>query len=440
MATVNLKAFPFSADVTCPKCSNIITLYDPDGSEYCVCSQCRSFIRFTGSNQAIIQKQAPPVRTEPVLKLGARGVLKGVDFKVIGYIEKKELNSHYAWREYILYNYEKGYATLAEFDGHWNYVVGKEFYADLGALKPNTWDFKEYMDTDFNLYNKYTAVTTALIGEFDWDILTERAQVREYIAPPLMLVLEQGKSGGGGDFYLAEYTEAKEIAEAFKADPDTFPVRDGIGANQPSLFQNQWEPIKKVTPILILILAVLAFVLSIVNPSTVVMNRNYDMFSDTTKINEFKPFATPYFEIKGTPAALNILVSSGVDNNWMEANTVLVNEQTNQSWDVTESVEYYHGYEDGESWSEGGQESESLLSHIPPGKYHLNVYPASGDRYRNTVHITVTARPVLWTNFWLILLALLVYPAFCWWRVRSFEKKRWMNSDYSPYVSQQEDD
>jgi len=433
MATVNLKAFPYSEETTCPKCSNMITLYDPDGSDYCVCTKCSSFIHFTSDNRAIIQKQAPPVRQKPVLKLGSRGILKSIDFKVIGYIEKKELSSHYSWREYILYNYEKGYTTLAEFDGHWNYVIGKEFCPDLGELQANTWDFKDYRDTEFSLYNKYTAVTTALIGEFDWDIFTERAQVREYIAPPFMLVLEQGKGSSSADFYLAQYTEAKEIAEAFKTDIVLFPAKEGIGSNQESPLQNQWEPLKKVTPILILILAVAAFILSNVNPSLVIMNRDYDMISDTTKINEFKPFATPYFEIKGTSAALNIRVSSAVDNNWMEANTVLVNEQTNQSWDVTESVEYYHGYEDGESWSEGGQESESLLSHIPAGRYHLNVYPASGDRYRNTVHIIVTGRPVLWANFWIILAALLVYPAFCWWRVRSFEKKRWMNSDYSPY-------
>jgi hypothetical protein len=38
-----------------------------------------------------------------------------------------------------------------------------------------------------------------------------------------------------------------------------------------------------------------------------------------------------------------------------------------------------------------------------------------------------------WSNFFLALLLLTLYPIFVWWRSRSFEMERWSQSDYSPY-------
>ncbi|MFA6085670.1 DUF4178 domain-containing protein [Mucilaginibacter sp.] len=438
MASINLKSFPYSEDVACPKCKNLITLYDPEGSEYCVCTFCNSFIRFIANDTPIIQKQASPVKIAPVIKLGSTGVLNNIEFKVIGYIEKKEQASHYAWREYIIYNYQKGYATLSEFDGHWNFVAGKEFYPELDKLSNRTWDFIDYEGNVYNLFNRYTAVTTALIGEFDWDILTEKAQTAEFIAPPQIIIKEQGKGAGVADFYLGKYIEAKEIAGVFKANIEQFPQKIGIGANEPSVYAKRWFPAYKLTPVLIVLVAVIGFTASFINPRHLVMDNDYTIISDSTKVNEFKPFITPSFELNNSSSALEFLIKSNIDNNWLETTVVLVNEKDNQSWEVTESIEYYHGYEDGESWTEGSQEAEVLLSGIPAGKYHLNIYPASGDINNKNIHISIVANPVVWRNVLVTILLLFLYPLYTWFRMRNYEKKRWMNSDYSPYETEEE--
>jgi hypothetical protein len=433
MATINLKAFPYSEDITCPECRNIITLYDPEGSEYCACAKCHSFLRFTEKNGTIIQKQAPAVKQAPVIKLGSTGILQGIQFRLIGYIEKKEQASKYAWREYILYNYEKGYANLSEFDGHWNFVAGKELYPDLDKLVDRSWTFVNYEDNEYNLFNKYTAVTTSLIGEFDWDILTEKAKTSEFIAPPNIIIKEQDKGTSPADFYLGKYIEAKEIADAFKTDIKLFPEKIGIGANQPSVHAKRWFSVYKLAPILIVLVAVLGFIAMYASPGYQVMDSDYHIVNDSTKVNEFKPFITPSFELKNRSSALDFLIKSDIDNNWLEATIVLVNEKNNQSWEVTKSIEYYHGYEDGESWTEGSQDAEVLLSGIPGGKYHLNIYPASGDVASKSIHINITANPVIWRNVWVTILLLCLYPLYAWFRMRDYEKRRWMNSDYSPY-------
>jgi hypothetical protein len=193
-----------------------------------------------------------------------------------------------------------------------------------------------------------------------------------------------------------------------------------------------------VTPILIIITALIGFIASFTNPAYQVMDNAYQIVSDSTKVNEFKPFITPSFELKNVSSSLEFSVTSDVDNNWMETTIVLVNEKDNQSWEVTKSIEYYHGYEDGESWTEGSREAEVLLSSIPAGKYHLNIYPAAGDTALKSVRIGITANPVIWRNVWVTLLLLCLYPLYTWFRMRMYEKKRWMNSDFSPYETDEE--
>lgn len=438
MATIHLKSFPYSEDFACPQCKTLITLYDPEGSEYCVCASCNSFIRFIANDTPVIQKQAPPIKGQPVLKLGSVGLFKGYSFKVIGYIEKKEQADGYAWREYILYNYEKGYANFAEYDGHWTFVAGKEFYPALDKLEDRKWDHIAYEENEYNLFNKYTAVTTALIGEFDWDILQEKAKTVEFVAPPNIIYLEQDKGTAVTDFYLGQYIQPAEIADAFKTDIKLFPQKIGIGANEPSVHTKRWFGIRKLTPILILLVAVIGLIASYVNPEYQVMDNDYYITRDSAKVNEFKPFVTPSFELKHASSSLEFWVRSTIDNNWLETTVVLVNEKDNQSWEVTKSIEYYHGYEDGESWSEGSQEANVLLSAIPRGKYHLNIYPASGDVSNKNIHISIDANPVIWRNIVVTTLLLCLYPLYVWFRMRNYEKKRWMNSNFSPYETDEE--
>lgn len=435
MSTINLISFPPIEETECPNCHQVITLFDAKGSEFCVCSSCNSFIQFSGSNKSIVYKRAPKIKETPILVLGAEGLINDYKFKVIGYLEKKESNTTYTWKEYILYNYQKGYATLAEFEGHWNFVAGKEFYPDLDKLTDRSWSFIEYDDFEYSLYNKYRAEVTALIGEFEWNVLEDKPLVVEYIAPPFMILKESGVIGKSkSDFYLGQYMSAKELAIAFNIDEAVFPAKNDIGANEPSKYFERWNSISRITPFLLLAIFIIQLFISFLKPERELLSQDFNINYDSVKAgNEYKPFNTPTFEIKDRSSSLEFKLSSAVDNNWLEATVVLLNETTNQSWEVNPGIEYYHGYEDGESWTEGSQATEVLLSEIPPGKYHLNIYPSSGDIFRTSLFIKVTSDTILWRNIWVTLLVLCLYPAYCWYMMRNFEKRRWMNSNFSPY-------
>jgi hypothetical protein len=404
----------------------------------------------------VTKTNAPPIEQEPLIPIGTEGILRELPYKMIGYMEKKEVGTHYYWREYMLYNYSKGYAFLAEYLGHWSYIAGEAHFPDLKTVKESRQaaavDFRE---NDFALYNRYEPSITGLAGEFDWDVLDERVITREYIMPPYLLVNEKNlRDKTQNDWYLGEYIEPKEIAEAFNLNVSDFPHKVGVGANQRSRWLHQWQNSSRMVPMFILIVLILGFLRSVQHPAKVILSQDYSLnLSDKAKMDsvadsvvrsvsaeyEFQPFKTRSFKIDSyTP--LEFHIRSEVDNNWTEATILLVNDQSNETWEVTKSIEYYHGYEDGESWSEGSTNEDVLLSHIPPGSYHLNIYPYSGDRSTRSLGLDVITHPQLWRNVIMTILALSLYPAFCWIMTYSFERRRWMNSDYSPYQKEQSTD
>ena len=76
-----------------------------------------------------------------------------------------------------------------------------------------------------------------------------------------------------------------------------------------------------------------------------------------------------------------------------------------------------------------------LIPAVAPGKYYLAI-DADADPALPEIPFTVTVvRDVtVWSNFWIALVLLLVYPLYCWLRSYMFESQRWSDSDYSPFI------
>jgi hypothetical protein len=109
-----------------------------------------------------------------------------------------------------------------------------------------------------------------------------------------------------------------------------------------------------------------------------------------------------------------------------------VNEADGTEYNFTKEVEYYHGYEGGESWTEGSRQGEAFLSKIPQGKYHINIYPEFGST-DHSFSLTVRRDIAFESNLFVAFLLLLVFPVGYSIYRYSYEKRRWSESDYSPY-------
>ncbi len=454
-ATVNLRAFPFSEQLDCPHCHKPITLYDSTGSEYVVCPSCNYYFKF--ANGILHQQEhIAPIKYQPALEIGKQGILKGTPYKVLAYLEKKEQATHYEWREYMLYNYTKGYAFLAEFDGHWNYIAGIQHFPQVDNARvlgsTASMDGVDYLE-----YNRYTPVITAMLGEFDWDVYRERISAREFINPPMMLVREKNKQNESViDWYLGEYCEPEEIAAAFNVPVGDFVERVDIGENQPNPYKKRFQQSLRISIAALVIAIIIQIVFGTLRQTQVIMNKDVaialppapradsakhdslaavaGIFGQSNNGNfEYQSLRTSSFKIFSGPAPVEIEINAPVDNTWFEATIELVNEKDNQTWDVTKEVEYYHGYEDGESWSEGGTSGSVTVDDIPAGTYHINIYPYAGSTGLGQMNIKVTANIMLWQNILITFLLLCLYPLFCWYFQRRYEVNRWMVSDFSPY-------
>jgi len=460
-ATIGLKAFPYSQNLDCPSCHKSITVYDTAGSDYVVCDVCNAYHKLIGTTLLQKQHTVPPIANKPLIAIGSQGTLRDTPYKVLGYMEKKEADTEYQWREYMLYSYTKGYAFLAEYDGHWSFIAGKDHFPEVANAKDDGLAV-EIDDTDYAMYNQYSPIITALIGEYDWDVYEERVHTKEFIHPPFLLVQEQDKKSKKIDWYLGEYLEPEEIAKGFNVDPGSFPEKIDIGANQPNPYKKRWVESVWLTIIAAIILIGIQVALMVSRPGSVIMNKSVSLDlmpppidtakHDTTKLDsikyaststnysapangnyEFKPLRTSSFYING-PAPVDVDLYAPVDNNWFEATVELVSDKDNQTWDVSKEIEYYHGYEDGESWSEGSNSESVSLYDIPAGKYHLNFYPYGGTSAIDHVDIKVRANVILWQNILITLLLLCLYPLFCWYMNRRYEVNRWMGNYYSPYT------
>jgi hypothetical protein len=459
MATENLKKFPDPLQVYCPHCAKPVTLFDPQGSEYLVCCECWSYLRWNPDKQSLLNKQTlAEIHWEHILDPGSVGTLKGEEYKVLAYIEKKESGTEYEWREYMLWSYKKGYAFLAEYNGHWSFIAGIQHFPELKDVLLNSGS--AFLGEDeYKEFNRYTPVITALKGEFDWDVYGERISAREFICPPFMLVREKNTHNPSiVDWYLGEYITADEIADAFKISKEKFPEEADIGANQPNPSRTRFQQTLRISVVAAILMAVIQIICAIAKPEQVLMERQVGMLlpppkKDTTKKDsakvdssllvaysaqpsatyEFLPQRTESFAINSGPAPVDVHIMAPVSNNWAESTVELVSEKDNQTWDVTKEIDYYYGVDDGDSWSEGSTDATITVDNVPAGKYHLNIYSYSGAPDLNHIRLTVTANVILWQNILITLLVLALAPLAFWYFQRRFEVNRWMNSDFSPY-------
>ncbi len=415
-------ALPPPGQVTCPGCQRSLPLVAHAQTRYVACGACKVLYDLAGPHPPVEVKrfrEADP----PTIPLGRKGRLKGTVYQVIGYLHRREPGPDYYWKEYVLFNPVHGYAFLSEYNGHWNYLVPTHEHPDIAH---HTRDFT-FREVSYALFAKYKAQTMYAQGEMHWDPLDDRATAEEFVAPPLMLMLE--RSPKGTQWFRGEYTEPEEVWSAF-APPGPVPEKVGVAPTQTLPGQVRETTLKWVIAAALVLLLGLQVLLTMTAREEAVFKAAYPL-PDTTAI---PPIVTPAFTVPGGPmgmANLEFDVRAPVENEWLDLEATLVNDQTGEEYAFNVGVEYYSGYAGGENWSEGSQSESRFLSAIPAGRYHLNLFPSKSPTSRN-LHFQLEARQgvSMFSNFYLTLLAVLLYPAYQWWRVHNFERLRWMNSDY----------
>ncbi|WP_166922526.1 DUF4178 domain-containing protein [Flavobacterium poyangense] len=351
--------------------------------------------------------------------IGNKGSLKGVEYTITGMMVKKVGRAH-LWREYILTSAKNEFVYLSEVDGHWIFLKEIEDKYDVKG-HPRSLDYKE---DKFNLYEYCDVAIEKAEGFFDFSLPNTWIHMVEYIRPPFMISIE--KMSNVETTYLGEYISKNEIAKGFPN--GILRYQTGVSVTQPFYFN------LNNTAIIFCFFALL------------IISSNWYIYKDQAKQQVFdkeitfdqynnKELISDSFELKGGSAPLSILVATEVDNSWANVDVALVNERTNEEIHANKDIEYYSGYEDGTSWTEGNQSEEFNICGVKEGKYHLLITPqkAPEDVRNNVMRIKVVWNEPSSRNVWLVIIFMVVVLAIIWYARLNYEKRRWSDSNYSPY-------
>lgn len=133
---------------------------------------------------------------------------------------------------------------------------------------------------------------------------------------------------------------------------------------------------------------------------------------------------------------MRLELAAPVTNNWTEFNATLVNKVTGEEFSLEKGVEYYTGYEDGSSWSEGSRKETAFFTALPRGAYMVQIEARRGPG-SNIAHayIDMTYDVINHRNLSFSMLMVLIFSLIQYQRINMSEKRRWSNSPYTPYQS-----
>ena len=414
--------------VNCPNCGAATAVRTFGHAVNVVCQSCRSILDATHPGVTILQQYTEAVREEPLIPLGTRGTLLGIECEVVGFqVRQIEVDGvAYQWREYLLFNPYREFRYLTEYAGHWN-VVSTLNTLPHGGPTPDGSAPRSYAGQRFRHFQTAVAKTVFVLGEFPWQIrVGDTVTGSDYVAPPRMLSAEVD-ADREVTWSLSQYLSGGDIWKSLSL-PGQPPRPVGIFANQPSPFLGVVGGMWRKAALLVALATLfwLGHLITARNKQAFAQNLVFDSRSATDA-----SLVTPVFELDGRPTAVEIETATNLDNQWMFVGYALVNDDTGQAYEVARDVSYYHGVEDGESWTEGAPTDTVALPTVPAGRYFLRI-ETEGDRTAQPVRYRVRVVRDVSTSLWfLVALGLIVVPPIlASWRAVKFEQRRWQESDH----------
>lgn len=343
--------------IACKKCGKTTSIESNFEARYFGCPYCRSLFEIKEELSLVKEFEHKPLN--PILDIGRKGIINGKEYEIVSMFVKKFHAIHY-WREYTLKSKDDHYLYLSESEGHW--ILLEEIPDKFNVSRK--YKRLTYNEVSYDLYENTHCRVESAYGFFDEEIPQTEIQIIEYIKPPYIVSIEKLEKEQKA--YFGRHFSKREIKKAF-GNPE-LPGKFGVGSVQPFLFNfYNVAIIFCCTAILILL-------------TQLFMNNSRGetaVFSKTFSFTEYnnKDFVSESFILEGASAPLTVLIHSEVDNSWANAQVTLVNENTNEEESASQDIEYYHGYTDGENWSEGDRSEEFNICGVGQGKYHLVITP-----------------------------------------------------------------
>jgi len=433
-----------AAQLNCPNCGGPLELRAPDKTERVTCPNCNSLLDV---NQGQLQflRALEASWFQPVIPIGSTGDVPEGKMTVIGAMARSVTieGTQYFWGEYLLYNPQIGFRWLVHSDNHWNYVRA----VPPGDITESA-KSADYRDGHYRIFQDATASVEVVLGEFYWKVETgEKVRGVDYVSPPYMLSKEvstvyvsdpedpQGTPRATGEinWSLGTYATVPQIEKAFGV--KGLPRPGNIAPNQP--YRYKW--IYKYWGLLLVGLLILGLLTLLVSGSTRQVYSQSVSFQPLPNEDGTQVFFSEPFELAGR-RNIRISADAPVDNTWLYLEGDLINDETGVVQSFPIDISYYHGVEDGESWTEGSQSDSAYTSSMPAGRYVLRL-EAQWEKWQQPASLSVKVEQNVMhgINFILALIILSIIPVIMLIYHINFERRRWSESMFSGGSSSDDD-
>jgi hypothetical protein len=426
---------PEGEGLVCKNCGASVTIRVPGQTVRLVCGSCNALLDASDGALQLVSVLKRH-KEEPPIPLGTKGKLRGLDVLVVGWLRRgcSVSGVHYAWEELLLYEPKTtALSWLVLSLGHWSSA------RSISAAEVQEYgDTAEYRDQRFRRYSSVVGKVERVLGELPWQVTVgESARLEDYIAPPEGLSSE--RDGNELSWSFVEHLEPREVASAFGLDRLADEPRLGVGAVQPWFLEAAMKPVGRWLAGGVAV-ALLIGLVSMLRGQETLVRHTFTLADlaapEAPAEGEAPPPDGKVYSFLSEPITLSghrpleAHVASNLDNAWSWVEGAIIREDTGDASFFGLETSYYHGYEDGESWSEGSLDASQMFPAPPGGTYLVRADLQWDPRLPVAPAVTLELREGgSSVGQLLAVLAVILSPLLLLLHRRKFEQRRWEESN-----------
>lgn len=420
--------------VDCEGCGATVPINGGQQAQSVVCSHCHTHLKLERDDEtSVLANLTNYKRPKLPFTLGDKCRFDDHVYIFVGHVRYRELQDIvYITDEFLLYNQEQGYRWLTRYQGHWS--LSEELNERPKTVNPKTAVRKSrfhFLDRTWKVFEtNHGGYEVAWVdGELPWvATVDDSSSYMDATSPPYLLSAEWTQSEM--EWSRSKYISPAEVAEAFGLERGKLRPPYGVASNQPY----PAGPFRRESAWVMFGFAMLNLFLALCFWGA---GQNVSSFN-VSPADYASEFVTEPFEITQSNALCEVEFDApGIDNSWIYLDVAIIDAEDKAVLETSAEISYYHGYEGGESWSEGSKSTSAVFKLHDPGKYRFLLVGQAGAgnsaqgirAYGRPVTIKVYEGVVLSRYFVFAAVFGICWAALEWIRHAYFEAKRWGEED-----------